>query len=272
MVTWRLPISNELLIVGNCYATEVIDYSPGTQLNGSDIAPERSDPNQALGEPERSDVGGDFVFASLGYSDDGGSITLGFGGSVPNLDGDDLEFVETTWGNPNCGNEFADVYVSMNGADFAYAKTVCRGDGFVDISDAGDYEYIMYVKVVQGEASSTSDGYDLDGVVALHNCDEDGSGEENTMNSVVETSMLTSYPNPTNGPSVALFSTGITERATLEVYDVNGRLVQELFNGVAEAGVQYRADFDGSNLSEGVYLYRLTTAKEVTIEKFILTR
>jgi hypothetical protein len=66
--------------------------------------------------------------------------------------------------------------------------------------------------------------------------------------------------------------TGQTERATLEVYDMNGRLVEGLFSGMAEGGVEYRVDFNGLDLPNGVYMYRLTTEKETIVEKFMIAR
>lgn len=268
-------VSGDNVEEGGCYASELIDYSPGTTFNGGTIAANRTDGTQALGEPERSDVQGDYVFASLGYSEDGGSITLGFGGSVPNLDGDDLEFVETTWGNPNCGNEYADVYVSVNGVDFFFAKTVCRADGFVDISDAGDFDYIMYVKVVQGEASSTSDGYDLDGVVALHNCDEVEGGDENpeiTIAGVTAVNQLSAFPNPSEGMTNVVFTTGVTTYTTVQILDMNGRVVETVYSQMAQANVEYRIDFNGLALPNGIYITKLMTEKETVIEKLMISK
>lgn len=261
---------------GNCYASEIIEYAPGLENDDDMIPAERTDGNQALGEPERSDVYGDYVFASLGYSEDGGSITLGFDGMVPNMDGDDLEIVETTWGNPSCGNEYADVYVSMDGVDYAWAKTVCRADAFVDISDAGDFAYIMYVKIVQGEASTTSDGYDVDGVVALHNCDEEQGEElpEGGLTALDEESIniLTAYPNPSEGLTNVVFSTSNDEYATVQIIDMNGRVVETLFSQMAQANVEYRLDFNGLALPNGIYLTKLVTNSDTQIEKLMISK
>src|SRR5690606_39298635 len=112
------------------------------------------------------------LFVSLGY---GGSLTLGFDGAIPNGPGDDIEIVETTFGNTSCNSyfEYADIYVSVDGVDYFFAKTVCRADGFVDISDAGSFEYVNFVRVVNNnDLSTTPDAFDVDGVVALHNCED----------------------------------------------------------------------------------------------------
>lgn len=260
---------------GECYATEVIEYVEGESSNGGNIAQNRSDATQALGDPERMDQ---LVFVSLGY---GGSLTLAFDGAVPNQMGDDIEVVETTYGNNSCASydEYADVYVSQNGTDYFFAKTICRSDNMVDISDAGDFTYILYVKIVNNdELSNTPDAFDVDGVVAMANCVEEGdeaglvaddSFEQPEHESQIE---LSSFPNPTGGQSTVSFEMNTSERTTLEVYDMNGRSVATLFNAVANADQLYRFDFNATSLPEGVYIYRLTTESEVVIEKFIVTR
>lgn len=83
---------------------------------------------------------------------------------------------------------------------------------------------------------------------------------------------LKSTPNPTNGPSNVTFSNPREEYNTLEVYDLSGRMVERLFQGVASPGQEYRFEFDGSSLPNGVYLYRLTTDTEVVTNKLIIAR
>lgn len=258
---------------GQCYATEVIEYVEGSSSNGGSIAMNRTDATQALGEPERTD---ELVFVSLGY---GGSLTLAFDGYIPNMEGDDIEVVETTFGNNSCDSypEFADVYFSVDGINYEFAKTICRADNFVDISDANeDWLFANYVRIVNSESSTTPDAFDVDGVVALHNCEDEGAEIAEEVERAVEATEtmaeLSSFPNPTPGHSQVTFTTAETQRATLEVYDMQGRSVGQLFNAVANADQAYRFDFNASPLPEGVYVYRLTTEKEVVIEKFVVNK
>ncbi len=85
-------------------------------------------------------------------------------------------------------------------------------------------------------------------------------------------SVLESSPNPTQGTSFVTFSVPTEDYTTLEVYDMSGRRVAELFNQVTEKDAEYRLEFDGSSLPNGVYVYRLTTANEVVIDKFIMAK
>ncbi len=269
-----------VIIPGQCYATEVIEYIEGTSKNGGNIAVNRTDASQATGQPERTDAN---VFVSLGYD---GSLTLAFDGAIPNLEGDDIEVVETSFGHPSCASypEFADVYVSQNGVDFFFAQTICRTDGFVDISDAGDFDYIMEVKIVNNNIlSTTPDGFDVDGVVALHNCDELQIGLQETVDTSYEidgisadestsdmVSKLSTYPNPTTGPATIQFVPAKSGKTTLVVMDMNGRIVQTLFDSDAVSGETYSLDFNGMSLPNGIYITKLTTNTESIINKIII--
>jgi hypothetical protein len=83
---------------------------------------------------------------------------------------------------------------------------------------------------------------------------------------------LVTYPNPTEGFSQVNFMVQEGQNATLEVIDMNGRVIERLFAGNANADIEYRFDFDGSALPNGVYLYRLTTDTEVATEKLLIAR
>ncbi len=79
-------------------------------------------------------------------------------------------------------------------------------------------------------------------------------------------------PNPTPGRSVVNFTVPDDGLTTLEVYDMSGRKVAELFRQVASKEQPYLLNFDGTHLPNGVYIYRLTTPKEVFIAKFVISK
>lgn len=83
---------------------------------------------------------------------------------------------------------------------------------------------------------------------------------------------LMSQPNPTTGLSTVIFTLPESGRATLEVYDMSGRMIQSLFNQDVQPDQEYRMDFQADGLPNGVYIYRLTSAVGVNTEKFILAR
>ena len=79
-------------------------------------------------------------------------------------------------------------------------------------------------------------------------------------------------PNPTEGTSYAVFSSSTESNATLEVFDMSGRRVTLLFNGMMDADTEYRTEFDGSGLPNGIYLYRYTSGSKVESRKLIIAR
>jgi len=79
------------------------------------------------------------------------------------------------------------------------------------------------------------------------------------------------YPNPFN--PVTNFEFGISKLGfvTLKIYDVMGRELITLVNENKEPGY-YTVRFDGSNLSSGVYFYRMTAGEFVAVKKFVLMK
>lgn len=83
---------------------------------------------------------------------------------------------------------------------------------------------------------------------------------------------IASSPNPSNGQSFVTFSVSKAEMTTLEVYDMSGKMVEALYNGMAQPGDEYRFEFNGTSLPNGIYIYRLTTESEVKTEKFMISK
>ncbi|MCD6308506.1 MAG: T9SS type A sorting domain-containing protein [Candidatus Latescibacteria bacterium] len=82
---------------------------------------------------------------------------------------------------------------------------------------------------------------------------------------------LSSHPNPFNPSTTISFTLAEPGRARLTVYDVTGRKVAGLVDGVISAG-RHEAIFDGSGLSSGVYISRLVTKNLTTTCKILLMK
>ena len=74
------------------------------------------------------------------------------------------------------------------------------------------------------------------------------------------------YPNPFNPSTIISFSISERSRISLKVFDVLGRVVDVLADGIMNTGV-YRINFDGRKLASGVYIYSLSSAKGDMISK-----
>jgi hypothetical protein len=79
------------------------------------------------------------------------------------------------------------------------------------------------------------------------------------------------YPNPFN--PVTQIKYGIPKQGlvTMKVYDVLGREITKLVNEVKTPG-SYIVDFDGSNLSSGVYFYKLESNGFIDVKKMMLIK
>lgn len=79
------------------------------------------------------------------------------------------------------------------------------------------------------------------------------------------------YPNPFNPETIISFTVQSTQPVKLEVYDIQGRIVQTLVDGIVSPG-EHRVRFDGANLSSGTYLYRLYAGKEIQTKSMTLIK
>src|SRR6056297_3164157 len=79
------------------------------------------------------------------------------------------------------------------------------------------------------------------------------------------------YPNPFNPTTSITHNLPASGEVTLEVFNVTGQQVATLVNGVKTAG-SHTATFDASNLSSGVYMYRLSSGNSVQIRKMLLIK
>ncbi len=79
------------------------------------------------------------------------------------------------------------------------------------------------------------------------------------------------YPNPFNPSTKISWQSPVGSQQTLKVYDVLGNEVATLIDEFKEAG-RYEVEFDASNLSSGIYLYKLQVGKNITTRKMTLIK
>jgi hypothetical protein len=79
------------------------------------------------------------------------------------------------------------------------------------------------------------------------------------------------YPNPFNPSTKITYSLKSTGKVRLTAYDVLGRKVGVLADGVQTAG-SHQVTFSGSNLASGIYFYRLESSGQTIIKKMILLK
>ena len=79
------------------------------------------------------------------------------------------------------------------------------------------------------------------------------------------------YPNPFNPSTVIEYAVTRNQRVQLEVFNLIGQKVAVLVDANRAAGT-YQVQFNASNLSSGMYFYRLTAGLEVVTRKMTLIK
>jgi len=136
-----------------------------------------------------------------------------------------------------------------------------NGGGGIDVNWKGEIFFSMALGPRNGFSVSAfgkvADGFHKE------EAGNDASPEGTTLNQ--------NYPNPFNPTTKIQFTVVNRQLTIVKVYDVLGREVTTLVNEVKEPGT-YTVEFDGSNLSSGVYLYRMQVGDVVQTRGLLLLR
>ena len=79
------------------------------------------------------------------------------------------------------------------------------------------------------------------------------------------------YPNPFNPNTKISYELRFSDNVLLKVYDILGDEIVTLVNRKQGPG-KYQFDFDGSNLSSGIYFYKLESGKLSVSRKMLLLK
>lgn len=88
---------------------------------------------------------------------------------------------------------------------------------------------------------------------------------------VREYTLYQNYPNPFNPITRIQFDLPKNGFVRIQVYDVTGRLVNTLINDFMLKG-SYEIKFDGSDLTSGVYFYKMETVDYSNVKKMLLVK
>ncbi|HLW10816.1 MAG TPA: T9SS type A sorting domain-containing protein, partial [Fermentimonas sp.] len=96
--------------------------------------------------------------------------------------------------------------------------------------------------------------------------------DEDTPNQMI---LSQNYPNPFNPATTIKFQLQEPGQVSLKVYNMLGREIAVLVNGMKTAGaheIVFDANSIGSELSSGVYMYQLQTERSVINKKMTLIK
>lgn len=83
--------------------------------------------------------------------------------------------------------------------------------------------------------------------------------------------LVQNYPNPFNPRTTIIFGIPGTERVQLKVYNLQGKEVAVLADGLMKYG-EHRIEFSCSNLPSGIYFYRLDTENYTETKKMTVIK
>ena len=86
-----------------------------------------------------------------------------------------------------------------------------------------------------------------------------------------EFSLYQNYPNPFNPETKIKYTMPSSSIVTLKVYDVLGNEITTLVNKEKQPGI-YEVEFNASNFSSGIYIYRLQTGSFIETKKMMLLK
>lgn len=74
-------------------------------------------------------------------------------------------------------------------------------------------------------------------------------------------SNLSAFPNPTNDMTTISF-TGAGSKASVEIFDIQGKLVKAIFNGNTSANVTQQVSINTNDLAKGIYVVKLAQTNQ----------
>lgn len=145
--------------------------------------------------------------------------------------------------------------------------------------DVGDYHRLLLPGTYQ--ITATVPGYESQtesvvvpstGFVVQNFTFGNGSDVEDSHIPAITPCLVSNFPNPFNAETIVSYRIPKDNTALhLAVYNLKGQIVQTLFDGPSSQGT-HSLVFDGSRLSSGIYLCRLTTAEGSQTIKMVVRK
>lgn len=154
------------------------------------------------------------------------------------------------------------VYRSVDGEPFEKIIAASYRNSVTDTDAESNVEYTYKVTVtdVMGFESDFS-----------NEAGAMGTGLDESQNRIDNYELHQNYPNPFNPSTSITYSLENNGRAAMNIYNINGRLVDSVFEGTKSAG-QHEVVWDASRFSSGIYIYTLHTEHNSYSKKMLLIK
>ncbi|MBN2571047.1 MAG: T9SS type A sorting domain-containing protein, partial [Ignavibacteriales bacterium] len=174
-----------------------------------------------------------------------------------------------TWeDHRNAGN--SDIYVQRIASDAALNWSA---NGFAICTAGNDQQKPMIVSngdfgaLVVWQDYRSGDNFDI----YINFLDTAGTEVQNEKINPIEFSLSQNYPNPFNPTTTINYSLAENSVVKIKIFDLLGREIAFLVNEEKAAGT-YSVKFDASNLTSGIYFYKLITANFSITKKMMLIK
>ena len=140
-----------------------------------------------------------------------------------------------------------------------------------DITDyVSDLSQIKIRFRLSSDYLTNDDGWYVDDVkISSYNLDPVGISSNNEIANSY--SLSQNYPNPFNPSTMIRYEIPVSNFVTLKIFDALGKEVASLVNEKQNAG-SYTVDFNGSNLSSGIYFYRINSGEFIQTKSMMLLK
>lgn len=166
------------------------------------------------------------------------------------------------------GLAVGNTYLKVNGTDLTHSSGISANPvtitfNYTAPSSAGtDTLYATSAKGYAGKWNwAPNKGIVIKNVTNIENISTFASGY----------SLKQNYPNPFNPATNIEFSLSKLSKVTLKVYDLSGKEIASLVNGMYNQGV-YKVNWNAQSISSGVYIYRFQADNFVETKKLTLIK
>jgi len=142
----------------------------------------------------------------------------------------------------------------------AYGNMSLQKSFQIDSLPNGKYVYSVQTidNSFAGSAFAPVDSFEIGGVGINHSLEK-------------SVTLLSNYPNPFNSTTMITYQIAASNPVSLRIYDLTGKLVDELVNANQNAG-SYQVGYNGRQLSSGTYFYQLKCGRESLTGKLLLCK
>ncbi|MFM9006003.1 MAG: T9SS type A sorting domain-containing protein, partial [Flavobacteriales bacterium] len=179
--------------------------------------------------------------------------------------------------NYNAANDGFGGWISYNGtfrtsSTAAFSNISGAGDIALELDCCPDYSIVRQWTAIDCSGNSVT----CSQTISFSPTAAGNQGQSTTNNEAISTESFATYinvaPNHANSNTVFSFKAAMTAKTTLELFDLTGQKVADIFMGTVEAGASYNVNFDVSSLATGLYTYRLTNGTDVQIQRLIISK